>query len=93
MENRNGLLVGVDVRHATGTGERDGALALVDAHLAAGATLGADKGLTTPAPLFSTQYRPNRFQMAAITKVTPAPKNVINVPNDVEHPNDLIPPP
>ena len=44
MENRNGLLVGVDVRHATGTGERDGALALVDAHLAAGATLGADKG-------------------------------------------------
>jgi len=27
MENRNGLLVGMDVRHATGTGERDGALA------------------------------------------------------------------
>lgn len=25
MENRNGLIVGVDVRHATGTGERDGA--------------------------------------------------------------------
>jgi transposase len=24
MENRNGLLVGIDVRHATGTGERDG---------------------------------------------------------------------
>ena len=44
MENRNGLLVGVDVRHATGAGERDGALALADAHLAAGATLGADKG-------------------------------------------------
>jgi len=44
MENRHGLLVGVDVRHASGTGERDGALALVDAHLAAGATLGADKG-------------------------------------------------
>jgi len=44
MENRNGLLIGVDVRHATGTGERDGVLALVDAHLAVGATLGADKG-------------------------------------------------
>ena len=44
MENRNGLLIGVDVRHATGTGERDGALALCDAHLRRGATLGADKG-------------------------------------------------
>jgi len=44
MENRHGLLVGVDVRLATGTGERDGALALVDAHLPRGATLGADKG-------------------------------------------------
>lgn len=44
MENRNGLLIGVDVRHATGTGERDGALALADAHLSPGATLGADKG-------------------------------------------------
>lgn len=32
------------MRHATGTGERDGALALVDAHLSSGATLGADKG-------------------------------------------------
>jgi transposase len=47
MENRNGLLVGIDVRHATGTGERDGALALVDTHLAVGATLGADKGYDT----------------------------------------------
>ena len=44
MENRNGLLIGVDVRHATGTGERDGALELVDAHLKEGDTLGADKG-------------------------------------------------
>jgi len=44
MEHRNGLLVGVDVRHATGTGEREGALALVDAHLKRGDTLGADKG-------------------------------------------------
>lgn len=47
MENRNGLIVGVDVRHATGTAERDGALALVDAHLDRGATLGADKGYDT----------------------------------------------
>jgi transposase len=44
MENRNGLIVGVDVRRATGTAERDGALELVDEHLARGATLGADKG-------------------------------------------------
>jgi len=44
MENRNGLIVGVDVRPATGTAERDGALALVDGHLGRGATLGADKG-------------------------------------------------
>ena len=44
MENRNGLLIGIDVRHASGTGERDGALDLVDAHLYPGATLGADKG-------------------------------------------------
>ena len=47
MENRHGLLVGVDVRHATGTGERHGALALIDAHLQRGATLGADKGYDT----------------------------------------------
>jgi transposase len=44
MENRHGLLIGVDIRHATGTGEREGALALVDAHLSPGATLGADRG-------------------------------------------------
>jgi transposase len=44
MENRHGLLIGVDIRHATGTGEREGALALVDAHLSPGSTLGADRG-------------------------------------------------
>lgn len=44
MENRHGFLVGIDVRHASDTGEREGALALVDAHLRRGATLGADKG-------------------------------------------------
>ena len=48
MENRNGLIVGVDVRHATGTGERAGALALVDeAGLKPGSTLAADKGYDT----------------------------------------------
>jgi transposase len=47
MENRNGLIVGVDVRHASGTGERDGALALIAAHLKRGDTLGADKGYDT----------------------------------------------
>jgi transposase len=48
MENRNGLLVGVDVRHATGTSERDGALALIDEMmLGAGCTLGADKAYDT----------------------------------------------
>lgn len=47
MENRNGLIVGIDVRHASGTGERDGALDLVDAHLQRGDTLGADKGYDT----------------------------------------------
>lgn len=48
MENRNGLIVGVDVRHASGTGEREGALALLDATgVRKGATLGADKGYDT----------------------------------------------
>ena len=48
MENRHGLVVGVDVRHATGTGERDGALELLTAAgIGQGATLGADKGYDT----------------------------------------------
>ena len=48
MENRNGLLVAVDVRHASGTGERDGALdLLIAAGVKRGATLGADKGYDT----------------------------------------------
>lgn len=48
MENRNGLLVGIDVRHATGTSERDGALDLIDEMLLGkGCTLGADKGYDT----------------------------------------------
>lgn len=48
MENRNGLIVGVDTRIASGTGERDGALALLDrCGVGRGATLGADKGYDT----------------------------------------------
>ncbi len=48
MENRHGLVIGVDVRHASGTGERDGALDLLDAEgVRQGATLGADKGYDT----------------------------------------------
>lgn len=48
MENRNGLVVAVDVRHASGTGERDGALAMLDGlRPRPGATLGADKGYDT----------------------------------------------
>lgn len=48
MENRNGLLVGVDVRCATGTSEREGALCLIDEMLLGnGCTLGADKGYDT----------------------------------------------
>ena len=48
MENHNGLIVAVDVRHATGTSEREAALAmLVEAGIGNGATLGADKGHDT----------------------------------------------
>lgn len=48
MENRHGLVIGVDVRHAIGTGKRDGALDLLTAAgVLRGATLGADKGYDT----------------------------------------------
>lgn len=48
MENRNGLIVGIDVRHASGTGEQDGALDLLTAAgVKQEATLGADKGYDT----------------------------------------------
>lgn len=57
MENRNGLLVGVDVRHASGTAELDGALALADDHLREGVTLGADKGYDVKAFVQTLQQR------------------------------------
>jgi transposase len=45
MENRNGLAVGGEVTQATGTAEREAALALVDRHKRRGRiTLGGDKG-------------------------------------------------
>jgi transposase len=46
MENRNGLIVDLRVDPATGHGERDGALAMLDKHVAdrEGVTLGADAG-------------------------------------------------
>lgn len=50
MENRHGLLVDFTVSQATGTAERDAALALIDGAKARGfhpRTLGADKGYDT----------------------------------------------
>jgi len=46
MENRNGLIVDLRVEPATGFGEREGALAMLDEHVAGreGTTLGADAG-------------------------------------------------
>ncbi len=46
MENRNGLAVGGEVTHATGTAEREAALGLVDRHRPGKRriTLGGDKG-------------------------------------------------
>ena len=45
MENRNGLVSGVRLNHATGTAERDAALALLDARPGCSRiTLRADKG-------------------------------------------------
>ncbi len=45
MENRNGLIVGAELMHATGTAEREAALILIDRHKPASrrVTLGADK--------------------------------------------------
>jgi len=49
MENRNGLIVDLRIEPATGYAEREGALALLDEHVAGanGATLGADAGYDT----------------------------------------------
>jgi transposase len=44
MENRNGLLVDLRVDHATGTAERESALAMLAEIVPAGATVAGDKG-------------------------------------------------
>jgi transposase len=44
MENRNGLLVDLRVDAATGTAERENALAMLKEHVSPGATVGGDKG-------------------------------------------------
>ena len=46
-ENRNGLIVGTDLRTATGTAERDAAASLLNGHGGRGVTLGADKAYDT----------------------------------------------
>jgi transposase len=68
MENRNGLIIGIDVRHASGTGERDGALDLVDAHLKRGNTLGADKGYDTQDFVAALKQRGIKAHIARNTK-------------------------
>lgn len=72
MENRNGLLVAVDVRHASGTGARDGALDLLTAAgVKPGATLGADKGYVRNAshlPTFATETDHGRQPNCPLSK-------------------------
>jgi transposase len=69
MENRHGLLVAVDVRHASGTGEREGALdLLMAAGVKVGATLGADKGYDTQDFVAALKQRGIRPHIARHTK-------------------------
>lgn len=44
MENRNGLLIDLRVDSATGTAERENALAMLAEHVRPGSTVGGDKG-------------------------------------------------
>jgi hypothetical protein len=71
------VLVGIDVRYATGTGERDGALAPVDAHMKRGSTLGADKGYDTRYLGDSSVAKKLRHNLSVRTlyAVLPKPKN------------------
>jgi len=47
MDNRHGLIVGVDLRMATGTAEREAAMELMSGRGGRGVTLGADKAYDT----------------------------------------------
>lgn len=47
MENRNGLLLELQVTEANGTAERETALSMLEEHAPAGATVGADRGYDT----------------------------------------------
>ena len=76
-ENRNGLLVAVDVRHASGTGERDGALdLLIAAGVKPGATLGADKGYDTQDFVAALKQRGIKPTSSATRKVDAAPSTI-----------------
>lgn len=59
MENRSGLIVDLRVDTATGTAERDGALALLDKHVERrdGVTLGADAGYDVAAFVAAVRNR------------------------------------
>jgi transposase len=47
MENRNGLLVALEVSEANGTCERETALSMLEEHAPSGATVGGDRGYDT----------------------------------------------
>lgn len=47
MDNRNGLLVDLQVREANGSAERETALSMLQEHASEGATVGADRGFDT----------------------------------------------
>lgn len=83
MENRSGLIVGAVVTRASGTAERDAALALVDACAARRAriTLGADKGYDTSAFVSALRHRAVRAHVArhdALTKTGKRRRSLIS---------------
>lgn len=75
MENRNGLIVGTRVTHASGTAERDAALQMLKDRHTPGITVGADKGYDTAAFVAPVSIRSVRPEGNAIctTFAPPAP--------------------